>query len=62
MDTKAISSNLAGKRRNSVEVLENLPDSDVNVGVDAVKSDVAAGPGKPTGSPDRDYPRFSRFD
>src|SRR5271165_6615002 len=38
-------------------MLENLSDSDVDVGVDAVKSGVAADPGKPAGTPDRDLPR-----
>jgi hypothetical protein len=60
--TKAPSSNFAAQRKNNVDILENLSEWDADVGVDAVKSDVAAGPGQPAGSPDRDYPRFSRFD
>ncbi len=39
------------QRINNVDILENLSDSDADVGVDAVKSDVAAGPGQPAGSP-----------
>jgi hypothetical protein len=35
-DTKATSSNFAAQRINNVGMLENLSDSDVNVGVDAV--------------------------
>ena len=61
MDTKAISSNFAVERRNSVEVLENLTDSDVDVGVDAVKSGVTADPGQPAGALDGDLPRFNRL-
>jgi hypothetical protein len=54
-DTKAPSSNFAAERINNVDILENLSDSDADVGVDAVKSDVAAGPRQPARSPDRDY-------
>ena len=40
---------------------ENLPDPDIDVGVDAVKTSGAADPGQPAGTPNRDLPGFSRL-
>ena len=59
-NTKAPSSDFSAKRINNVDIAENLPDADIDVGVDAVKSGGAADPGQPA-TPDRDLPGFSRL-
>jgi len=60
-NTKAPSSDFSAKRINNVDIAENLPDADIDVGVDAVKSGGAADPGQPAGTPDRNLPSFSRL-
>ena len=40
---------------------QNLSEADIDVGVEAAKSGVAAEPGQPARTPDRDLPRFRRF-
>src|SRR5258708_12226376 len=60
-DTKSVSSNFACERVNYVDMSEDLPDVDRDVGVDSVQSGGAGDVGQPAGGATRDLPRFGCF-